>query len=125
MPTRFCEQELSWNDGVEESYELIRPPTTRAPTAIGRGIAISAVAITPLDRDVITSSMVVSPLAMAIACRIAVPCGGGHRLQGGLETVNTILQTVPATMEAGTTETGKTSRTTQAGARGVCACTVN
>jgi hypothetical protein len=30
MPTSFCEQELGWNDGVEEYCELVRPPATLA-----------------------------------------------------------------------------------------------
>jgi hypothetical protein len=88
--------------------------------AIGGGIAISAVAITVLDRDDITSPVAVSPLAMAvaIACRMAVAIRCVAVAIGCsvvLETVNITLQTVPATMENGTTETGKASRSTQAG----------
>src|SRR5215469_1891324 len=89
--------------------------------AIGGGIAASAVAITVLDRDVITSPVAVSPLAMAvaIACRMAVAirCSVAVAIRCSvvLETVNITLQTVPATMESGSTETGKASRSTQAG----------
>jgi hypothetical protein len=35
MPTNFCEQESRWNDGVDEHYELVRPPaTTLAPQVL-------------------------------------------------------------------------------------------
>jgi hypothetical protein len=34
MAASFCEQELGWNDGVEEYYELVRPPTTLAPQVL-------------------------------------------------------------------------------------------
>jgi hypothetical protein len=47
-------------------------------------------------------------MAVAIRCRAAVAIG----CRVALETVNVTLQTVPASMETGTTETGKTSRTT-------------
>jgi len=49
-------------------------------------------------------------MAVAIRCSVAVAIG----CRVALETVSVTLQTVHASMETGTTETGKTSRTPRA-----------